>query len=91
VKRSFTARSSDVFPSRARSSPQLSMRNTLESSVAGSAIWLDPASYGTHALRRAKHRRAAQLLRGHTQRESTLRYFVIEIDDAFETAEQTEV
>jgi integrase len=35
--------------------------------------------------------RAVQLLLGHTKLESTVRYLDIEVDDALEIAEQTEV
>jgi len=35
--------------------------------------------------------RAVQLLLGHTNLESTVRYLGIEVDDALEIAEQTEV
>ena len=35
--------------------------------------------------------RAVQLLLGHTKLESTVRYLRIEVDDALEMAEQTEV
>ena len=35
--------------------------------------------------------RAVQLLLGHTKLESTVRYLGIEVDDALEIAEQTEV
>jgi integrase len=61
---------------------------------------LDKASYGTHTLRRtkatliyrrAKNLRAVQLLLGHTKLESTVRYLGIEVNDALEMAEQTEV
>ena len=64
------------------------------------AIGLDPATYGTHSLRRTKatliyrrtkNLRAVQLLLGHTKLESTVRHLGIEIDDALEIAEQTEV
>lgn len=41
--------------------------------------------------RRTKNLRAVQLLLGHTKRESTVRYLGIEVDDALEMAEQTEV
>ena len=41
--------------------------------------------------RRTKNLRAVQLLLGHTKLESTLRYLGIEVDDALEMAEQTEV
>jgi len=61
---------------------------------------LDPADYGTHSLRRTKasliyrrtkNLRAVQLLLGHAKLESTVRYLGIEVDDALEMAEQTEV
>jgi integrase len=63
-------------------------------------IGLDPAAYGTHTLRRTKasliyrrtkNLRAVQLLLGHSKLESTVRYPGIEVDDALEMAEQTEV
>jgi len=63
-------------------------------------IGLDAALYGTHSLRRTKatliykrtkNLRAVQLLLGHTKLESTVRYLGIEVDDALEIAEQTEV
>jgi site-specific recombinase XerC len=41
--------------------------------------------------RRTKSLRATQLLLGHTKLESTVRYLGIEVDDALEMAEQTEV
>jgi hypothetical protein len=43
------------------------------------------------APRRTKNLRAVQLLRGHTKLESTVRYLGIEVDDALEMTEQTEV
>jgi len=63
-------------------------------------IGLDTLLYGTHSLRRTKatliyrrtkNLRAVQLLLGHTKFESTVRYLGIEVDDALEMAEQTEV
>jgi integrase len=63
-------------------------------------IGLEPADYGTHSLRRTKatliyrrtrNLRAVQLLLGHRKIESTVRYHGIEVDDALEMAEQTEV
>ena len=63
-------------------------------------IGLDTWLYGTHSLRRTKatliyrrtkNLRAVQLLLGHTKLESTVRYLGIEVDDALEMAEQTEV
>jgi len=61
------------------------------------SIGADPASYGTHSLRRTKasliyrrtkNLRAVQILLGHTKLESTVRYLGIEVDDALEMAEQ---
>jgi len=58
------------------------------------------AEYGTHSMRRTKatliHRRtknlrAVQLLLGHSKLESTVRYLGIEVDDALEISEQTEI
>jgi len=63
-------------------------------------IGLDGSAYGTHTMRRTKasliyrrtkNLRAVQLLLGHTKLESTVRYLGIEVDDALEIAEQTEV
>jgi len=65
-----------------------------------SDIGLDPSLYGTHSLRRTKatliykrtgNLRAVQLLLGHTKIESTVQYLGIEVDDALEIAEQTDV
>ena len=38
-----------------------------------------------------RRRRAVQILLGHSKLESTVRYLGIEVDDALEMAEQTEV
>jgi len=63
-------------------------------------IGLDPSRYGTHSLRRTKatliykrtkNIRAIQLLLGHSKLESTVRYLGIEVDDALEISEQTEI
>jgi len=90
-----------LFPSRISRSPHLSTRQyarIVESWVA--SIGLDSAAYGTHSMRRTKaslvyrrtkNIRAVQLLLGHTKLESTVRYLGIEVDDALELAEQTEV
>jgi integrase len=90
-----------LFPSRMSESPYVSTRQY--SRIVGGwvgAIGLDPATYGTHSLRRTKatliyrrtkNLRAVQLLLGHTTLESTVRYLGIEVDDALEIAEQTEV
>jgi integrase len=90
-----------LFPSRLSESPHVSTRQY--SRIVGcwmGSIGLDPATYGTHSLRRTKatliylrtkNLRAVQLLLGHTKLESTVRYPGIEVDDALEIAEQTEV
>jgi len=89
-----------LFPSRVTKSPHLSTRQ-YSRIVAGwiVSIGLDPATYGTHTMRRTKatliyrrtkNLRAVQLLLGHTKLESTVRYLGIEVDDALEMAEQTE-
>ena len=63
-------------------------------------IGLDPSRYGTHWLRRTKptliyqrtkNLRAVQLLLGHTKLESTIRYLGVEVQDALEISEQTDV
>ena len=90
-----------LFPSRLHTSDHLSTRQYARI-VKGwvKAIDLDPAMYGTHTMRRTKasliyrrtkNLRAVQLLLGHTKLESTVRYLGIEVDDALEMAEQTEV
>ena len=90
-----------LFKSRFKSSLHISTRQyarIVENWVA--QIGLDPASYGTHTMRRTKatliyrrtkNLRAVQLLLGHRKLESTVRYLGIEVDDALEMAEQTEV
>jgi hypothetical protein len=45
----------------------------------------------TLIYRRTKNLRAVQLLLGHTKLESTAHYLGIEVDDALEISEQTEV
>ena len=90
-----------LFPSRLRRSPHLSTRQyaRVVRQWVGE-IGLDPTAYGTHTLRRTKaaliyrrtkNLRAVQLLLGHSKLESTVKYLGIEVDDALEMAEQTEV
>ena len=90
-----------VFPSRVRAGGHLGTRQ-YGRIVHGwvKQIGLDEQAYGTHTMRRTKasliyrrtkNLRAVQLLLGHTKLESTVRYLGIEVDDALEIAEQTEV
>ena len=90
-----------LFPSRIHGSPHLGTRQyarILKDCIG--QFGLDTAAYGTHSIRRTKatliyrrtkNLRAVQLLLGHTKLESTVRYLGIEVDDALEMAEQTEV
>ena len=90
-----------LFPSRVSRSPHLSTRQyarILKTWVA--SVGLDAHEYGTHSMRRTKptliyrrtrNLRAVQFLLGHTKLESTVRYLGIEVEDALEIAEQTDV
>jgi integrase len=90
-----------LFPSRIHDSPHLGTRQyarILEGWVEERG--LDPADYGTHSMRRTKatliyrrtkNLRAVQLLLGHSKLESTVRCLGIEVDDALEISEQTEI
>ena len=90
-----------LFPSKSSSIRHLSTRQY--SRILNSwleSIDLDPSVYGTHSIRRTKatliyrrtkNLRAVQLLLGHRKLESTVRYLGIEVDDALEIAEQTEI
>lgn len=90
-----------LFPSRLSQSPHVSTRQyarLVHHWV--HAVGLDPSAYGTHSMRRTKatliykrtkNLRAVQLLLGHTKLESTVRYLGIEVDDALEISEQTEI
>jgi integrase len=90
-----------LFPSKSSAIPHLSNRQyarILNSWL--ESIGLNPSAYGTHSLRRTKatliyqrtkNLRAVQLLIGHRKLESTVRYLGIEVDDALEIAEQTEI
>ena len=64
------------------------------------SIGLNPATYGTHSLRRTKaamiyrktgNLRAVQLLPGHTKLESTVRYLGVEVDDAIAISDQIDL
>jgi integrase len=95
-------RSSDfLFHSRLASSPHLSTRQYARI-VQGwvRSIGLNPATYGTHSLRRTKaaliyrktgNLRAVQLLLGHSKLESTVRYLGVEVDDAIAISESVDL
>lgn len=101
IKKAELANDDDLFPSRVHDSPHLGTRQyarILDSWI--EEIGLDPTAYGTHTMRRTKasliyrrtkNIRAVQLLLGHTKLESTVRYLGIEVEDALELAEQTEI
>jgi len=89
-----------LFPTRLTASKHLSTRQyarIVESWV--TQIGLDSGAHGTHSMRRTKptliYKRTKNLravqLPGHTKLESTVRYLGIEVDDALEIAEQTEI
>jgi len=90
-----------LFPSRKDRRKHLTTRQyarLVDGWIAG--IGLDPATYGTHSLRRTKativyrktgNLRAVQLLLGHTKIESTVRYLGVEVDDALEIAEHVDL
>ena len=90
-----------LFPSRCSTSDHIQTRQYARIVTDWvTEIGLDPTDYGTHSLRRTKvtliyrwtkNLRAIQLLLGHTKLESTVRYLGIEVDDALEMAEQTEI
>jgi len=90
-----------LFPSVLRSGQHLSTRQYARLVRQWIAqIGLNPMDYGTHSLRRTKatliyrrtkNLRAVQLLLGHSKLESTVRYLGIEVEDALEMAERTEV
>ena len=90
-----------LFPSRLNESPHIGPRQyarIVNSWV--TEIGLNQSEYGTHSIRRTKasliyrrtkNLRAVQLLLGHTKLESTMLYLGVEVDDALEMAEQTEI
>ncbi|GAB5428890.1 MAG: site-specific integrase [Devosia indica] len=90
-----------AFPSRADPNDHLSTRQyarLVDEWV--TAIGLRKEEYGTHSLRRTKasliykatgNLRAVQILLGHTKIENTVRYLGVDVEDALELAERTEV
>jgi site-specific recombinase XerD len=94
-----------LFPNKSSATPHLSTRQYARGLYTWvESIGLDSSAYGTHSVRRTKalliYRRtknpldsirAVQLLHGYTNLGSTVRYLGIEVDDALEMAEQTEI
>lgn len=90
-----------AFPSRVDYTDHLSTRQyarLVDEWV--TAIGLRREDYGTHSLRRTKaamiykatgNLRAIQILLGHTKIENTVRYLGVDIEDALELAERTEI
>lgn len=90
-----------AFPSRVDHTDHLSTRQyarLVDEWV--TAIGLRREDYGTHSLRRTKaamiykatgNLRAIQILLGHTKIENTVRYLGVDIEDALELAEHTEI
>lgn len=90
-----------VFPSRNDYMGHMSTRQyarLVHEWVVG--IGLQPHDYGTHSLRRTKasiiykatgNLRAVQILLGHAKIDSTVRYLGVDVEDALELAERTEV
>ncbi|WP_377299536.1 tyrosine-type recombinase/integrase [Rhizobium sp. SGZ-381] len=90
-----------AFPSRVDYADHLSTRQyarLVDEWV--TAIGLRREDYGTHSLRRTKaamiykatgNLRAIQILLGHTKIENTVRYLGVDIEDALELAERTEI
>lgn len=97
VRRHYLRSGDYLFPRRLANSPHLSTRQyarIVQGWVA--SIGLNPATYGTHSLRRTKaaliyrktgNLRAVQLLLGHSKLESTVRYLGVEVDDAIAISE----
>jgi site-specific recombinase XerC len=90
-----------AFPSRNDRAKHLSTRQyarLVDEWVTG--ISLRREDYGTHSMRRTKasiiyeatgNLRAVQILLGHTNIESTVRYLGVDVEDALTLAEHTEV
>jgi len=90
-----------LFPSRVKESQHLSTRQYSRIVKRWiTSIGLDPTAYGTHSMRRTKasliykrtkNLRAVQILLGHTKLESTVKYLGVEVDDALELSEHTDI
>lgn len=90
-----------VFPSRVDHAKPISTRQyarLVEEWVIGTGLRRE--DYGTHSLRRTKaaliykqtgNLRAVQILLGHTKIETTVRYLGVDVEDALQLAETTEI
>ena len=90
-----------VFPSRNDDMDHISTRQyarLVREWIVG--IGLQAEDYSTHSLRRTKasiiykatgNLRAVQILLGHAKIESTVRYLGVDVEDALELSERTEV
>jgi integrase len=90
-----------LFPSRIHDPPCLGTRQYARNLGRWVCeLGLDRSDSGTHSMqrtkatliyRRTKNLRAVQLLLGHSKLESTVRYLGIDVDDALDISEQTEI
>lgn len=101
IKSNYLKTSDYLFPSRVKTSEHLSTRQYSRIVKRWiTSIGLDPTAYGTHSMRRTKasliykrtkNLRAVQILLGHTKLESTVKYLGVEVDDALELSEHTDI
>ncbi len=101
IERAHLGNGQYLFPSRIKDSLHVSTRQYARIVHRWvTAAGLNSSAYGTHSMRRTKatliykktkNLRAVQLLLGHSKLESTVRYLGIEVDDALEISEQTEI
>lgn len=101
IKQAALKSDDSLFPSRLHESPHLGTRQYVR--ILGhwvDELGLERAEYGTHSMRRnkaalvyrrTKNLRAVQPLLGLSKLESTVRYLCVEVDDALEISEQTEI
>lgn len=90
-----------LFPSRIHRSPHICTRHYARMLRGWMRdVGLDWTAYGTHSMRRTKaaliyqktkNLRAVQLLLGHSKLESTVRHLGVDVHDALEISEQTEI
>jgi integrase len=101
IKSNYLKTSDYLFPSRVKTSEHLSTRQYSRIVKRWiTSIGLDSTAIGTHSMRRTKasliykrtkNLRAVQILLGHTKLESTVKYLGVEVDDALELSEHTDI